>query len=359
MKQTYPRYGRFALAKLHRDLSSSEKTILEEFLSYCAITAGRRKLDDIRRILIQFRDIAEKDFDEITLQDLRQFLALLNGSDRKEYTKNGIKAHVRRFLRWRFKDWSERFEEFRDVRLREAFNEEKINEGTLLKREQIESIVKKEKNFVRKAFFITLYESGLRPIELRKLTWKSVHLGGEGAISELHVFATKTGRARTVFVKEATAYLNRLFENREGNYVFPAIDDKNSPLSKSTCTRWVEEMGNAAGLKIFPYLLRHTRAHELYTQMPSKIAQKFMGHGSDMSELYAHISSKDIKESMLKTIYSFQEPSHEKKHQLELEIDKLRGEIDVIRRNFPLIVRILAQRPSVEQIEAVLKSAHF
>ena len=118
-------------------------------------------------------------------------------------------------------------------------------------------------------------------------------------------------------------------------------------------------MGNAAGLKIFPYLLRHTRAHELYTQMPSKIAQKFMGHGSDMSELYAHISSKDIKDSMLKTIYSFQEPSHEKKHQLELEIDKLRGEIDVIRRNFPLIVRILAQKPSLEQIEAVLKRARF
>src|SRR5436190_22799518 len=222
MKQSYPKYSRFALEKIAERLPNSEIILLDHFISHCAMTAGKGKQRDIRRIVVQFRDVVEKDFTQIDLQDLRRFLALLNESDRKEYTKNGIKAHVRRFLKWQFRDWSQRFEAFRDIKLKKAFNEEKINEGTLLKSVQIESIVKKEMNFVRKAFFITLYESGLRPKELRTLPWKNVRLDVDGDISELHIFATKTKKSRTVFVKEATFYLRRLVENKSSEYVFPS-----------------------------------------------------------------------------------------------------------------------------------------
>jgi integrase len=340
------------LESTYKHFPQTEIQILEDFISYCAIGAGERKQKDIRRIIIQFRDIVEKDLAKITLRDLRGFLALLNQSGRKEYTKNGIKAHVRRFLKWRFKDWSQRFEEFRDIKLKKAFNEEKINEGTLLKPAQIETIVKKETDLIRKAFFVTLYESGARPQELRLLKWKNVHLDSDRGLSELHLFANKTSRARTVLVKDATLYLKQLFENRSSEYVFPSPENDNQPLPKTTSFRWIHEMGQSAGLKIFPYLLRHTRAHELYSKLPSKVAQKFMGHNSDMSDLYAHISSRDIKDSMLKTVYNFQELPEEKKHKLEIEMESLRREMEILRKK--VIALIVDRKPSIKDVEAAL-----
>ena len=355
MEQSYPKYLRYELKNIFDALPHSERTTIKQFIAYCAISAGERKQGDVMRSIVQFRHIVQRDLSKITIQDLRRFLAILNQSDRREYTKNGIKAHIRRFLKWRFKDWSQRFEEFRDIKLKRAFNEQRINEGTLLKTEQIEAIVKKEPDFVRKAFFTTLYESGMRPQELRLLQWKHVHVDGDQGLSQIHVFATKTSRARTVFVKEATFYLKRLFENRESEYVFPSPENKNEPLPKSTSFRWIQEMGKAVHIHMFPYLLRHTRAHELYSRMPSKVAQRFMGHGSDMSDLYAHISSKDIKESMLKTVYNFEELPEDTKHKLEIQVDALQKEIDVIRKHFPEIARVLRKKPSVEKVNAVLE----
>ncbi len=355
MKESYPRYVRFGLEKIYKGWPPSEVEQLEQFVSYCAIGAAARKLGDIRRTLIQFRDVVEEDFSDIDLQDLRGFLALLNGSDRKEYTRNGIKAHVRRFLKWRFKDWSQRFEEFRDVKLKNGFNEERINEGTLLTKEQVEAIVNRETDLVRKAFFLTLYESGLRPKELTTLKWKSAHLNTGEGISELHIFATKTSRARTVFVNGATPYLQKLFEMAQSEYVFPSLAKNNEPLAKVTCHRWIKEMGAAVGLEIFPYLLRHTRAHELYSKMPSKVAQKLMGHNSDMSEIYAHISSRDIKDSVLKTVYNVGDLSKEKEHPLELEVARLRKAMDLVCQKFPDIARIIAQNPSEENVEEQIR----
>ena len=355
MKQNYPHYGRFGVEEIFKTFPQLERDTIEQFIAYCAITAGKRKQQDIKRSIIQFRDIVEKPFTDISLQDMRCFLVALNASDRKEYTRNGIKVHVRRFLKWCFKDWSQRFEEFGDIKWKNGFNEEKINEGTLLTKNQIESIIKKETDFIRKAFFIALYESGLRPKELRTLRWKNVDLDTDGGLSELHVFATKTNKARTVFVKDATFYLKRMFENRNSEYIFPSLEDADHPLPKGTDGRWIKEMGEAVGLKLFPYLLRHTRAHELYSKMPSKIAQRFMGHNSDMSELYAHISSKDIKDSILKTVYNFKELPHDTKHKLELEVEQLQRKIDVIYQNLPLISKIIAKNPPVAEVETALK----
>lgn|ERR1043166_2529308 len=356
MKQCYPIYGRFALESTYNALPKSEREIIRDFVSYCSMTAAKRKQDDIQRSIVQFRDTIEKPIQDITIADLRGFLMLLNQSKRKEYTRNGIKIHVRRFLKWRFKDWSDRFEEFRDIKLRNGFNEERINEGTLLRKDQIEAIIKRERDFVCKAFFVTLYESGLRPKELRTLRWKSVHLNSEDDLSELHIFATKTGKARTVFVKEATFYLRRLFETKDSEYVFPAIEDKTKPMTKVTAHRWIRGMGIAIGLHVFPYLLRHTRAHELYSQLPSKVAQKFMGHNSDMSELYAHISSKDIKDSVLKTVYHFDELPAQRKHELEIKVEILTRKLDAFVEQFPKIARILARNPTILQVESALKS---
>lgn len=308
MKKEYPLYKTNELSEVYNRLSKQEKQSINDFVSFCSVNGiTQRKLDDMKRSIIQFRHITERNFDKLTLEDLRAYLTLLNTSNRKKYTTNGIKTHLKRFLKWKFKDWSERFDNLSDIKQTNGFNEEKINENALLEKKDIEKIMKREKDLVKKTFFISLYESGLRPIELRLLKWKDVRFNIDGDISELHIFATKTSKARTVFVKEATFYLKKLLEHKQSEFIFYSRENKDSCITKNTATFWVKDMGKHIKKNIFPYLLRHSRATELYLNMPSKVAQKFMGHSKDMSDFYAHLSSKDVKEAMLKTVYKFEE----------------------------------------------------
>lgn len=335
MRQTYPVYKKGELEDIYKKLLDSDKQLISKYIDYCAISAGKNKLADMRRSIIQFRNVTGKQLDEITLQDLRDFLTLLNKSDRKNYTKNGIKTHVRKFLRWHYKDWSERFSELADINLVNGFNEEKINEGVLLHKEDIEKVMKAEKDLRRKTFFITLYETGLRPVELRNLKWKDIKFNIDGDISELHIFATKTGKARTTYVKESTFYLQKLMNYKDGELVFCARDNKNKPIAKQTACAWLDEMGKQALKRhIFPYILRHSRATELYASMPSKTAQKFLGHGKDMSDFYAHLSSKDVKEAVTKTVYKFEELPPEKREDYEKRIKALEFVISDINNKY-------------------------
>lgn len=328
MKKAYPTYRKDDLKNIFEGLTPNERKTINDFIKYCSIGSGEKKLQDIKRSVIQFLHITNKNSNEITLKDLRDYLSLLNSSKRKKYTTNGIKTHIKRFLKWKFKDWSERFEDLRDIKLVNGFNEEKINEGTILKKDEIEKIMQKETNSKRKTFFITLYESGLRPIELRFVKWKDIKFNIDGDISQLNIYATKTAKARSVYVKESTWYLKKLKEETKSDYVFPSVEDETKAITKMTALRWIKEMGkNGIDKDITPYLLRHSRATELYLNMPSKVAQKFLGHSKDMSDFYSHLSSKDVKESMLKTVYKLEDLPPEQEHELIREVRVLRESI--------------------------------
>jgi len=325
MKQTYPDYRKIGINKeeLYKKLQHKDTEIFDKFIR--TLSVGDNKLNDIKSSLLQFLDIIEKPIDKITLDDVREFNAILGKSGRTPYTTNGTKAHVKRFLRFVFKDWSERFDAFKSLKqVSNAFNEKKINENTLLKKSEIELIMKKENDLMQKTYFITLYESGLRPKELRTIKWKEINFNVDGDLTQLNVFATKTSKARAVFVKESTQYLKALENNKDGDYVFYSKEQPSKPLPDTTAFHWIREMGRKHLHKeIFPYLLRHSRATELYKNVNPKLAQKFLGHGSDMSDFYAHLSSQDVKEAMLKTIYKFEDLPKEKKNELNEAVKTL------------------------------------
>lgn len=333
MLKEYPKFGRNGLENFYSKLDSSEQQDINEFLAYCGISAAEKKLKDIKRNIIQFRYTLDKTFNSIELKDLRDFLYLLNKSDREAYTKNGIKAYVKKFLKWKFKDWSIKFDELKDVKLdSHPFNEEKINSKSILKKEQIEKIIKAEELIERKAFFMVLYESGCRPIELRLLKWKDISFNVDGDLTELSIYATKTRKNRIVYIQNGTFLLQKLKEKSQGNeYVFTSPEDKNAPITKSTSFRWVQEMGKNVGIQIFPYLLRHSRATELYemaqqNKISMKAVQSFLGHGKDMSDIYTHLSKAQAK-AITKQVYQMEDLPPERKEEMQKEIDTLKKQM--------------------------------
>ena len=324
----YPTFKRGEVQEYFKTLSETEQDIINDYVKYVGITSNsKNRLANVKRSLSQFRMITDKDFDKITLKDLREYLGLLNSSNKTQSTRNEFKHTIKRFLRNHFKDWSERFNNLEDIKLNMGMNEEKINADTILKKEDIDKIMNAEKKLFWKTFFITLYESGLRPIELRTLTWNKIKFDVEDDLSEINIYATKTSKARSVYVKESTFFLKRLKEESDSDLVFPSVNNKMKPMGKEYPAMWLKRISlRVLGRQVYPYILRHSRATELYTNadIPDKTAQKFLGHSKSMGDVYTHLSNKDVKEAMSKTIYKKREiitpQQKDKIKKLELEI---------------------------------------
>ena len=343
--EEYPTFKRGEVQQYFNTLPKTEQEIINDYVKYVGITSNsKNRLSNVKRSLSQFRMITNKDFDKITLKDLREYLGLLNSSNKTQSTRNEFKHTIKRFLKNHFKDWSERFNNLEDIKLNMGMNEEKINADTILKKEDIDKIMNAEKTLFWKSFFITLYESGLRPIELRTLTWNKIKFDVEDDLSEINIYATKTSKARSVYVKEATFFLKRLKEESDSDLVFPSVSDKMKPMGKEYPAMWLKRISlRVLGRQVYPYILRHSRATELYTNadIPDKTAQKFLGHSQSMGDVYTHLSNKDVKEAMSKTIYKKREvitPQEENKiKRLELEIEEFKKNF-VSKSNVMMVV---------------------
>jgi integrase len=195
-----------------------------------------------------------------------------------------------------------------------------------------------------KAFFITQYEGALRTKETRLLKWNDIKLNEDGDISEIHIYATKTNKARDVFVKDATFYLKTHKKQQENMkiktiYVFPQKKNPNLPTSKTTVSDHFRPLfKKSLGEHKWNYLLRHSRGTELYTlAKQNKIARDtaigIMGHSKDMSDFYTHLDTKEVKEILKKQLYKLEELPVEKKHELEEKISSQQKQIEELKKD--------------------------
>lgn len=336
MIKEYPKFERGQIEEVYNKLSSSEKKTLQEYLEYRKARGVNTedKIKDIRRIIIQLRFILQKPFTKMDLKDLRGLIVVINTIE-SNYSKNNLKVDLKNFLKFVFPDWSLRFSGFDDIKLgKNGMNQEKINSNTLIKKEDIDKLIKHETKLFWKAYLLTQYEGGLRTKETSSIKWDELKLNVDGDITELNIFSTKTKNARTVFLEKSTHYLKLLQEeqehsNNKGIYVFHAPKDKNKPIHKSTVNMWFRSLTKKVlGVQRWNYILRHSRATELYSlahenKISKDTAIKFMGHSDDMSKTYTHLDSKDVKEMLKNQVYKIEDLPKERQHELEKKVDEL------------------------------------
>jgi len=318
--------------KEFKRLPKSEKKDINDYLEY---RKGRglnalSKLGDVRKDIIHLRLTAQKQLKNLDIDETTALANLVKSSNYGDTTKNEIIVNLKRFKK-KFNPTIN----LEDIRLiKKPVSKKIISPDDLLSKEEVEKLIKHEPKMFWKAFLLTQYEGGLRTKETRCLKWDDIKFNSDGDLSTLNIFSTKTEKERTIFVKEATFYLKKLKEEQEnlgeiGTYIFHSKKDLNAPVNRANISLWFSRLSKKVlGRPCWNYLLRHSRGNELYQlskqgKISKDIALAFMGHSQNMSKVYTHDKSKEIKQMLKDQIYHLEDLPPEKKLEFEKRIEEL------------------------------------
>lgn len=332
MKRTYPDYSKLRLREdIYEKLPESNKKILDNFLIHCEGSAGPSSVRKIFHKVVQIADIFEKDLNKIDIKDIDVFLSILNKSNRGTDTKNDTKKILKRFLKWKYKNWSSKFNglDFQGIKQKRKPKSERLAKNDLLTKEDIEKLLRASKETRYKALIILMYETASRPEELYKLRWKDVDF----ANNEIHFSSSKTGDVRTLPIAESVNRLNLYkdeypYENlRAEDFVFPGVS-RDIQITTQKVHHYLQRLGRKIlDKRVFPYVFRHSRLQYLRKKLSPDSYQMFAGHSMEVAlEHYSHMDSDDLRKEMNERIFNIEEVTkkeNERIAKLEKEMKEL------------------------------------
>jgi len=339
MKKIYPSYQTGLGTKpIEEGLKKADLDILNEFCKFCRVSASENRVNTkIRCYMLQTYDVIGKSFSDWKVENIRDFVILVNDSNKTEWTKNDIKKILRRFLKWKYKKSDDLEEMLNLIKCKSdmnAFNHKRINESTLVTPEEFESVLRQANTLKQKAILSLLFETAIRPQELRNLKWCDVKINEE--IGSIVVFSGKTKKSRTIPIKDSIVHLQRWKQEYEFNdvrnddFIFPNPKDRLKSLSNNTLPVMLKRLSIKLGLKrnIFPYLLRHSKITDINKKLPAHLESKFAGHSIKQAQLYTHLSSDDLKDAMIEKVFGVKEITPENKSKFEKDIKMLNEKLD-------------------------------
>ena len=306
MKKSYPFYKQGELNKVEKKLSKKDKEILQDFLKKCSITAGEKKVQHIKKLILQLFDVTQKPLTEQNKESIDAFLSLLSNCKKSYWTKDEIRIYIKQFILWYYKDFA--MVENIKAESKKGLNPQKVTENNLITEKDMEKMLRFAQGYKDKAYLLLGFWSGARPQEILNLKWKDIKFDNETA--DITLYSNKTERSRTFPVVKET--MKALWEWKQ-HYSFPDVSPndyvfvsrwKNKAMTTAGLNKMLRKMAKASGIEkdVWSYLLRHSRATRLYEELPQQIVEKLMGH-KNMASVYAHISSRKAKEELLKKIY--------------------------------------------------------
>ncbi len=340
MKKTYPSYEKKGTDFIKEGLKGNQKKIYENYMIHLSSEgAGKNTIyRKYKPFFLQFIDIIEKPLDKLEPQDMKDFWALVNEDDTREVnTKNGIKTSVKRFLKWYYEDDLKMIKLMDKLKLKhQIVNEKRLNKNALLTDKQIEDMKRVPCSIRDKCQFVTQLLSASRPHELRNAKWGAVDFDKK----TIHLYASKTGKAREIPIGDAIVYLKRWKQEfsypdvSDDDYIFPNPTYRNNPIGHWTFGVVIKNIAKKAGIKkpVYSYILRHTFLHNLKQKykVDDQLHKLFAGHSanSKMTAVYTHMDSTDMINEIQSKVYELKEISPEEEHELKKEVKELRDMID-------------------------------
>ncbi len=328
------------LQEIEKNLSPKNKHIIEEFLTYCkGSLTSPVALDGKKRMMLQIYDVVEKPLSQLNLKLSREVLAVLNNSYLSNARQNDIKKTFKRFLKFYYKNYNEKFNNFEDQAwtLKDERNHKKLNSDTMLTAEEIEKIIKVV-DVKYKALISLMFESAGRPEEILNLTWKDLNL----VKNKVTLYSNKTGKLRTIPIGDSVHYIMKYKDTLEikeqsvlnSDLIFPSPKDIKKPMSGTALSMYFKMVGKRANLKkrIFPYLLRHTRLTPLIQKLSAKTYEHFAGHSlATGMRYYGHLNNETLDAEILEKVYNEEELSTGQKQDFELKLETLQKDQKIMK----------------------------
>jgi len=168
----------------------------------------------------------------------------------------------------------------------------------------MEKVMEVARTLRDKCLLSVLFETGLRPGEIRGLRMRDVKANGDMIRLYVRGKTEKKMGERMVPVLRSYKMLTMWVSQHPGS------SDPNAwlwtfgkdPINESTFRFMVRELAKKAGINkpVNPYILRHSALTRIYKSMPGTIASKLAGHapGSKESDTYCHLADEDFDNSV-------------------------------------------------------------
>jgi len=344
--------------KHYKKLKKGERVIVDRFEKDCSIQASKVRAKKYRSNAIRFLVMANKKIEDVDLDDLKDFLRILKESGVSQYFENDVKGFVQKFLKWYFKDWLERFDNFNDLKFNsDPQRAKKINPDDVLSKEDVERLIKKETDLAWKCFIIVQYQGALRTLETRKLKWENCALDDE-EVGWLTISSRKNRNGNekervSVPLDQQAVYLLRELKKQQEEtgqpspYVFAAKTNGNNFISSGTVSKWFERLTQRVlKKKVTNYLLRHSQGehlHELVREgkLSKENALLMMGHSEKMfDKTYSHTNKELLKEELKKQVLDIDYLPPEKKDGYE----KLKEKTEILEDSLETIINFLDKK---------------
>lgn len=330
MKAVIPNYREgSSIDETFNKLSKVNQKLINDFLKYCQISSVHDKTQDkIKRKIVCFADVVEEDLSKFNLDKLRELIPIINKSDKSKDYKDDLLKQIKRFLKWKFEDWSIRFKEFSDFKYMEKGEKKKtLKYSDLFTPEEINQILKSINDPQLQTIIVLLHTTASRPEEILNLTFRDIDYKNK----ILHVYSKKTKQGRDIpLSEEALSYLRRYEkefcpDTNPKSFIFTSND---KPLGSSTLTTKFSRLQKKLKLKkqFFPYILRHSTLQHWRLTLDPETYQKVSGHSIETAlNFYGHLDSKQIKKQFNEKIFKAEELPESKREELEKEIENLKA----------------------------------
>ena len=269
---------------------------------------------------------------------------------------NDVKILMKSFLYWRYDDLKTRFRNL-DKICTQLRKERTYAPDQMLSKEDIEKLVKEEKEPRWKAFFLLLFYGGFRPSEVCNLEWKNIIWDENGAF--IKVYVKKNGKSFEKYIPEDVCFYLEKLKNNNSKYVFPtkrtkmkvirkqgvAVPVGDVPMTRSGVYQHLLPLAKKVlNRHINPYILRHSIATILYNRddLKDDDVAKQMGHSKNMKETYNNLSMDKIRERMKKIYIEAEDLPEEKKHELEQKIERQEKDLTQMKKHIQEALRQLA-----------------
>jgi len=315
-------------------MTEEDRDLIVEYVDEKKGQRGRLSASRIKNIQIFLKNWTEflgKPYTEISMRDVTAAAVKLAGAKndgtnpncRKpvgalRYGKTGIHEHRRElkaFLFWLVDEEHNANLDPKKLKKFDTLSAETMTfkASDLLRPDEIEAMIGACQYSRDRAIIALLYEAGLRPVEIGRITWRDIVFHKYGADVTVR---EKTDRPRQIPIRWAVPYVAQWRQDcpypPDGEaLMFSTLVPRRLngelrylPLKDGSLRKQLKEIAARAAVRRYkkPYQLRHTRITDLLNaNIPeSHVMQISHGGRTTIIGRYAHVTDSDAKVSILK-----------------------------------------------------------